>query len=326
MNSSNKIWKPGGLGQYLADLLPQGGTEGLQTSWDRGCNMETFSGMVHVSQLSHFHPVPFCEATGKTNRLICLAPQDITLACVDVLYVLYRLSWDIRRRWLFHLKRFAMRGFWASCLISWICSQLCLRFPGTLEATRGISQAPGKGINACPELSLLICSTLWQPNGAKQVSVTERAPFGSLVSHKAHICPWPGEWLGWIEADSSALRGQPLPDCCGCDDTARHRDLLRLSGPFVGCLHVMQPEKKAVAHWGVCEKYGREQRHEHLRFHERVIFRLDAPSGTAQYQLGLIHPFRLLIWVRDWICYMTQLFMSWQTRQFPNSLNYFQMP
>lgn len=57
----------------------------------------------------------------------------------------------------------------------------------------------------------------------------------------------------------------------------------------------MQPEQEAVAHWDVCEKYGSEQLHEHLCFHEHVIFRLDAPLGAAQYQLGLIHLFRLLI-------------------------------
>lgn len=62
-----------------------------------------------------------------------------------------------------------------------------------LEAAYGISQVPGNGINAHPELNLLVCSTLHQASGVKQVSVTERAPFGSLVSHKAHIYMWPGE-------------------------------------------------------------------------------------------------------------------------------------
>lgn len=72
----------------------------------------------------------------------------------------------------------------------------------------------------------------------------------------------------------------------------------------------MQSEKEAVSRWDLYKKYRSKQLHEHLCFHEHVIFRLDALSGTAQYQLGLIHLFRLLIRVRDWICYMTQLFRS----------------
>lgn len=169
--------------------------------------METPSGP-HSSRISS-QPFPFslilpAEGHWQNEQVTSLSPMlladqldssTVTLVCVDVLYVLYQLSWDIHRHWLFHLKIFAMRGFWVSCLISRIYSQLfvfallrhvggnLLHFP-----------VPGNGINAHPELNLLVCSTLHQASGVKQVSVT--APFGSLVSHKAHIYTWPGEWLG----------------------------------------------------------------------------------------------------------------------------------
>lgn len=126
--------------------------------------METASGP-HSSRVSS-QPFPFslilpAEGHWQNEQVTSLSPMlladqldssTVTLVCVDVLYILYQLSWDIRRHWLFHLKIFAMRGFWV-CLVSWIYSQLFVfallkhvggnlwHFPGTREWDKCSSRA-----------------------------------------------------------------------------------------------------------------------------------------------------------------------------------------
>ena len=64
------------------------------------------------------------------------------------------------------------RGFAVNCL--------CFHFPSTLEAIYGISQAAVNGMKAYPELSFLLCSTLWQAAGVKQKCLLQKE---SLLAH-----------------------------------------------------------------------------------------------------------------------------------------------